>query len=109
MKIMMAKSPTENFCEFLIFLNINPNYIRLIFRYAKTGKLQSPGLRSLASSCSVEDVGVGGAKNFFEQKAAELNDNVAERDRAYREQRKKEMEAKRQNKAAFREKAAMFQ
>ena len=57
------------------------------------------------------EVGVGGAKSFFEQKAAALSieGDVAEKDKAYREQKKKEMEQKRANRAAFQAKAAMFQ
>eukprot|EP01101_Sappina_pedata_P012982 TRINITY_DN9308_c0_g1_i1.p2 TRINITY_DN9308_c0_g1~~TRINITY_DN9308_c0_g1_i1.p2 ORF type:complete len:167 (+),score=106.79 TRINITY_DN9308_c0_g1_i1:15-515(+) len=80
----------------------------LIFRYAKTGKLQCEGLKAIASSIDVGKAGVGGAKGFFEAKAAAINDNVAERDRAYHEQKKKEVEEKKVAKAAFKDKAALF-
>jgi len=80
----------------------------LIFRLAKTGRLQHEGLKTIAASIVVSDVGVGGAKNFFEAKAASLNDNVGERDRAYREEVKKKNEEKRKNKAAFRDLASKF-
>jgi hypothetical protein len=58
----------------------------LIFRYAKSGKLQSEGLKQIAASVNVGEVGVGGAKGFFEAKAAAINDNPMEKDRAYREE-----------------------
>mmetsp|Transcript_30475 Transcript_30475/g.76506 ORF Transcript_30475/g.76506 Transcript_30475/m.76506 type:complete len:180 (-) Transcript_30475:80-619(-) len=85
-----------------------PEYL-LIFRYARTGKLQSAGLKALASFVSVKDVGVKGAKGFFEEKAAALNDDVAARDRAFHEKKKAEAEAARARKNAFKDKAALFQ
>jgi len=83
----------------------------LIFRYAKTGRLSSEGLRSLAQSVNVGEVGVGGAKGFFEQKAAAQNADaqMQEKDRQYREQVKQQNEEKKASRAAFKEKAALFQ
>lgn len=41
----------------------------LIFRKAAKGELQAEGLQFISqSSISVDEVGVGGAKNFFEAK-----------------------------------------
>eukprot|EP01088_Endostelium_zonatum_P001817 TRINITY_DN1217_c0_g1_i1.p1 TRINITY_DN1217_c0_g1~~TRINITY_DN1217_c0_g1_i1.p1 ORF type:complete len:173 (-),score=56.77 TRINITY_DN1217_c0_g1_i1:60-578(-) len=83
----------------------------LIFRYAKTGKLTHDGLKAIASAAvSVQQnmKGVGGGKNFFEAKAAELNNNPAEKDKAYRDQKKKEAEDAKVRKAAFKEKANQF-
>ena len=81
----------------------------LIWRYAKTGQLQCQGLKDLAASVAVAEVGVGGAKSFFEQKAASLNDNPAARDAEYHAARKTEAEAARARKADFKSRAAMFQ
>eukprot|EP01089_Gocevia_fonbrunei_P014595 TRINITY_DN4026_c0_g1_i1.p1 TRINITY_DN4026_c0_g1~~TRINITY_DN4026_c0_g1_i1.p1 ORF type:complete len:172 (+),score=59.80 TRINITY_DN4026_c0_g1_i1:91-606(+) len=83
----------------------------LIFRYAKSGKLKHDGLKAIAASISVmsDKMGVGGGKSFFEAKAAELNNNVAEKDKAYRDQKKKEMEDARARKSAFKDRAAQFQ
>jgi hypothetical protein len=56
-------------------------------------------------------VGVGGAKGFFEQKAAAQNADaqMQEKDRQYREQVKQQNEEKKASRAAFKEKAALFQ
>eukprot|EP01097_Dermamoeba_algensis_P006459 TRINITY_DN4041_c0_g1_i1.p1 TRINITY_DN4041_c0_g1~~TRINITY_DN4041_c0_g1_i1.p1 ORF type:complete len:183 (-),score=68.79 TRINITY_DN4041_c0_g1_i1:107-655(-) len=81
----------------------------LIFRLSKTGKLVHDGLKKLASSCDVSKEGVGGAKSFFETKAAALNSDVAEKDKKYREDIKKQNEEKKVKKAAFKEKASMFE
>eukprot|EP00009_Paramoeba_aestuarina_P003543 CAMPEP_0201506688 /NCGR_PEP_ID=MMETSP0161_2-20130828/571_1 /ASSEMBLY_ACC=CAM_ASM_000251 /TAXON_ID=180227 /ORGANISM="Neoparamoeba aestuarina, Strain SoJaBio B1-5/56/2" /LENGTH=171 /DNA_ID=CAMNT_0047900859 /DNA_START=61 /DNA_END=576 /DNA_ORIENTATION=- len=80
----------------------------LIFRYAKNGTLQSEGLKQIAASVNVNQVGVGGAKGFFEAKSAAINNNPAEKDRAYREEKKKEQEEKAAAKKAFAERAAAF-
>jgi len=80
----------------------------LIFRYAKNGTLKSDGLKAIAASVDVDKEGVGGAKSFFEAKAKALNDNPAERDRAYHEQKKKESEEKKVKKQEFAAKAALF-
>jgi len=81
----------------------------LIFRYAKNGTLQSEGLKAIAASVDVEKEGVGGAKNFFEAKAKALNDNPAEKDRAYHEQKKKEAEEKKEKKKEFAARVSNFQ
>jgi len=81
----------------------------LIFRYARDGTLKSAGLREIANAnIDVQKEGVGGAKNFFEQKAKALNESVADKDRAYHEEKKKEAEEKKVRQAAFKEKAAAF-
>jgi hypothetical protein len=56
-------------------------------------------------------VGVGGAKGFFEQKAAAQNADAQmhEKDREYREQVKQQNEQKKASRAAFKEKASLFQ
>jgi len=56
-------------------------------------------------------VGVGGAKGFFEQKAASLNADaeMQEKDRLYREEVRKKNEEKKASRAAFKEKASLFQ
>lgn len=81
----------------------------LIFRYAKNGTLRSEGLKAIANSVNVDEVGVGGAKNFFEAKAKAIADNPAERDREYFQQRKVEAQQKAERKSAFKDRAAMFQ
>ena len=81
----------------------------LIFRYAKNGTLQCEGLKAIAGSVNVTEVGVGGAKSFFETKAKAIADDPAERDRAYHEQRKEASKQKAASKAAFKDRAAMFQ
>ena len=80
----------------------------LIFRYAKTGQLQCEGLKAIAGSVNVEEVGVGGAKSFFESKAKSLADNPAERDREYHDARKAEAQQKAERKKAFNERANLF-
>ena len=81
----------------------------LVFRYAKTGQLKNDGLRALAASIDVGQAGVGGARGFFEKKAAATVDSVAERDREYREQAKAKQQEKTVSKAAFKEKLGAFQ
>ena len=80
----------------------------LIWRYAKTGELKCQGLKDLASSVTVSEVGVGGAKSFFEQKAAAINNNPAAIDAEYHAQRKKEAEEAKTRKTAFQERANLF-
>mmetsp|Transcript_6200 Transcript_6200/g.9668 ORF Transcript_6200/g.9668 Transcript_6200/m.9668 type:complete len:176 (+) Transcript_6200:38-565(+) len=80
----------------------------LIFRYAKTGQLKHEGLKAIAGHVNVDQVGVGGAKGFFEQKAAALNNNPAAKDAAYRAERRKEQEEARIRKAAFKERMSQF-
>ena len=49
----------------------------LIFRKSAAGELdQDSGLEQLASEIHVEEVGVGGAKNFFEAKVELLMINI---------------------------------
>lgn len=71
------------------------------------------GLSQLAklTEINVDEVGVNGAKNFFEAKIDELkktnkfHDEIKEE----QEQKKKELEEKATRKAQFKEKAAIFQ
>lgn len=44
----------------------------LIFKYARDGTLEIEGLKKIAATCDVTTEGVGGAKTFFEAKAAEV-------------------------------------
>lgn len=81
----------------------------MIFRYAKSGKLQHDGLKAIAASINVQEVGVGGARGFFEARAAAINDSPAEKDRAYREEKKREADEARAKKAAFKDKIGAFQ
>lgn len=83
----------------------------MIFRKAAHGELaQIEGLSQLVASVDVSEVGVSGAKNFFEAKANALKhakDNEEEIKREQEEKRKEREEAAARKKA-FKEKAAMF-
>uniref|UniRef100_A0A1B6MN29 EF-hand domain-containing protein n=2 Tax=Graphocephala atropunctata TaxID=36148 RepID=A0A1B6MN29_9HEMI len=86
----------------------------LIFRKAKAGELvEESGLSKLAqlTEISVEEVGVGGAKNFFEAKIEELRRGSKFEDeiRQEQEERRRQEEEKAQRRVAFKEKAALFQ
>jgi hypothetical protein len=81
----------------------------LIWRYAKTGELKCQGLKDLASSVQVSEVGVGGAKSFFEKKAEALTQSPEAVDAAYHAQKRQEAADARARKAAFKDRAAMFQ
>ncbi|KAG8258419.1 EF-hand domain-containing protein D2 [Homalodisca vitripennis] len=86
----------------------------LIFRKAKAGELvEESGLSKLAqlTEISVEEVGVGGAKNFFEAKIEELRRGSKFEDEIKQEQeeRRRQEEEKAQRRIAFKEKAALFQ
>uniref|UniRef100_A0A023FA59 EF-hand domain-containing protein n=1 Tax=Triatoma infestans TaxID=30076 RepID=A0A023FA59_TRIIF len=85
----------------------------LIFRKAKAGELIEDGLSQLAklTEIDVDQVGVGGAKNFFEAKIEELRRGSKFEDeiRQEKEERKREEEEKAQRRIAFKEKAAIFQ
>ncbi|KAL1123127.1 hypothetical protein AAG570_002215 [Ranatra chinensis] len=86
----------------------------LIFRRAKAGELvEESGLSQLAklTEIDVEQVGVGGAKNFFEAKIEELRkgSKFESEIRQEQEERRREEEEKAQRRIAFKEKAARFQ
>uniref|UniRef100_A0A069DPA7 EF-hand domain-containing protein n=1 Tax=Panstrongylus megistus TaxID=65343 RepID=A0A069DPA7_9HEMI len=85
----------------------------LIFRKAKAGELIEDGLSQLAklTEIDVDQVGVGGAKNFFEAKIEELRrgNKFEDEIRQEKEERKREEEEKAQRRIAFKEKAAVFQ
>ena len=106
----------------------------LIFRKAAAGELQEDsGLGMLAKQCeiNVEEVGVGGAKDFFEAKvnlfshqnqsqnshlilltfqiaAIRKTSKFEEEIREEQESRKREEEEKKQRQQSFKERAAMF-
>mmetsp|Transcript_16757 Transcript_16757/g.23306 ORF Transcript_16757/g.23306 Transcript_16757/m.23306 type:complete len:188 (+) Transcript_16757:22-585(+) len=85
----------------------------LIFRKAAKGELVSSGLSQLvtASSVDVDKEGVGGAKNFFEAKAAQQGQASKNEQeiKAEQEERKKQQEEAKKRKEAFKAKAATFQ
>lgn len=86
----------------------------LIFRKANAGELlEESGLSKLArlTEINVEEVGVGGAKNFFEAKISELTrcNKFQDEIREEQEEKKREEEKKAQRRTAFKEKAALFQ
>ncbi|XP_061718520.1 EF-hand domain-containing protein D2 homolog [Cydia fagiglandana] len=86
----------------------------LIYRKARAGELENnSGLEALArlTEIDVDQVGVNGAKNFFEAKIEELAKTNKFHDEIIQEQEEKRREA--EEKAArrlkFKEKAALFQ
>lgn len=79
-----------------------------IFQKAKNGTLLSDGLKKLAASIKVEEVGTKGAASFFEAKAKEASHDTAAIDAAYHAQRKEEAAKKAEAKKAFAAKAAAF-
>lgn len=86
----------------------------LIFRKANAGELlEESGLGKLAklTEINVEEVGVGGAKDFFEAKIRVLNkgSKFEHEIREEQEERKREEEKKTKRQMAFKEKAALFQ
>jgi len=85
----------------------------LIFRKAAAGELlEDSGLSLLAKQCeiNVEEVGVGGAKNFFEAKIAAIRktSKFEEEIREEQENKKREEEDKKRRQQNFKERAAMF-
>jgi len=85
----------------------------LIFRKAAAGELlEDSGLSLLAKQCeiNVEEVGVGGAKNFFEAKIAAIRktSKFEEEIREEQENKKREEEDKKKRQQNFKERAAMF-
>ncbi|XKL60751.1 hypothetical protein PGB90_007808 [Kerria lacca] len=86
----------------------------LIFRKANAGELiEESGLSKLAKLTEIDvvEVGVNGAKEFFEAKIQELKKSNKFEDeiRQEQEERRKEEEERMQRKMAFKEKAAVFQ
>ena len=91
-----------SFCEFL-----------LIFRKFNSGELdEDSGLGMLAKQCeiNVDEVGVCGAKDFFEAKIAAIRktSKFEEEIRSEQEERKREEEERRKRQQAFKERAALF-
>merc|ERR1711953_525341 len=84
----------------------------LIFRKAAAGELDlQSGLGQLASltEVDVDEVGVGGAKNFFEAKIKEANKGSKfEEEIKEEEERKRAEEEKKSRQQQFRERAALF-
>jgi len=85
----------------------------LIFRKAAAGELkEDSGLGILAKQCeiNVEEVGVGGAKDFFEAKIAAITktSKFEEEIKQEQEEIRREEEDKKQRKKSFAEKAALF-
>lgn len=85
----------------------------LIFRKARAGELEAgSGLSELArlTEVDVDEVGVGGAKQFFDAKIKQQTEsNKFEAEiRAEQEERKKEQEEAKARKKAFKEKQAAF-
>lgn len=86
----------------------------LIYRKAKAGELTGhDGLQELVrlTEINVQEVGVSGAKSFFEAKIEETLKTSRFHDeiRAEQEERKREEEDKQIRRAQFRERAAIFQ
>lgn len=86
----------------------------LIFRKAALGELEEgSGLSQLAvaTEIDVDETGVLGAKDFFEAKIKNVNSSSKFEDeiRSEQEERKKEMEAARLRKQAFKAKAQSFE
>lgn len=80
----------------------------MIFKKAKDGTLMSKGLKAIAAQVNVDEVGVGGAKSFFEQKAKAISSDPAAVDAEYHAKKKEEAVAKAAAKAAFKAKAGAF-
>ncbi len=58
---------------------------------------------------NVQEVGVKGAKSFFEEKGKDVSAEMAAKDAAYREEVKKKNEEKKVSQAAFKEKFSQFE
>merc|ERR1712029_989229 len=85
----------------------------IIFRKAAAGELDlESGLGQLATltEVDVDEVGVGGAKTFFEAKIAEVSkgSKFQEEIREEQEERKREEEEKMKRQISFKERAALF-
>jgi len=85
----------------------------LIFRKAAAGELkEDSGLSVLAKQCEVDvdEVGVGGAKNFFEARVAAVRktSKFEEEIREEQEEKKREEEERKRRQQAFKERAALF-
>eukprot|EP00095_Tigriopus_kingsejongensis_P010032 maker-scaffold231_size243715-snap-gene-1.35 protein:Tk10032 transcript:maker-scaffold231_size243715-snap-gene-1.35-mRNA-1 annotation:"hypothetical protein DAPPUDRAFT_231804" len=85
----------------------------LIFRKAAAGELkEDSGLSLLAKQCEidVDEVGVGGAKDFFEAKIAAIRRTSKFEDeiRMEQEEKKRDEEERRKRQQAFKERASLF-
>merc|ERR1712047_119187 len=83
----------------------------LIFRKAAAGELQEDsGLGMLAKQCeiNVEEVGVGGAKDFFEAKIAAIRKTSKFEEEIREEQESRKGEEEKQRQQSFKERAALF-
>lgn len=86
----------------------------MFYRKARAGELEmDSGLDALArlTEINVEQVGVNGAKNFFEAKIEELAKSNKFHDEIIQEQEEKRREAEERalRRQQFKEKAALFQ
>jgi hypothetical protein len=84
---------------------INFREFLLIFHKAKLGELQCDGLAAIAAASTVDvsEVGVGGAKAFFEARAAEQSKSSR-----FEAEIKADQEARREAAAAAAERKAAF-
>jgi len=85
----------------------------MIFRKAAAGELkEDSGLGVLAKQCSidVDEVGVEGAKTFFEAKIAAIRKTSKFEDeiREEQEEKRRELEEKNKRQQSFKERAALF-
>ncbi len=92
---------------------INFREFLMIFRKSAAGELSDSPFASLvteANEINVQEVGVSGAKAFFEAKADKLKqgNDFEEQIKAEQEAKRKEREEKASRAAAFKERRAMF-
>ena len=83
----------------------------LIFRKAKNGELQVEGLKTVvAKMVDVSEVGVGGAKDFFEARIADQSKHLKFEQEIKEEQeaKKREAEEAKARRAAFKARQQMF-
>jgi len=99
----MKETPPTHTCTCTQFM--------LIFHYAREGTLRVEGLKTIAATCDVTEEGVSGAKSFFEAKAQQVAAGAKFEQEIKQEQERKKKEAAEaaERRAAFKEKAAMFQ
>ncbi|XP_064642278.1 EF-hand domain-containing protein D2-like isoform X2 [Lineus longissimus] len=84
----------------------------LVYKKAQDGELECEGLKELCAKTEVDvdEVGVGGAKDFFEAKIKQqtIGNKFEEEIKQEQEERKQEAEEAKIRKQAFKEKAALF-
>ncbi|KAH7958731.1 hypothetical protein HPB49_004387 [Dermacentor silvarum] len=112
-RLSLATSANASFAHVYLTVVMRSSQFLLIFKKARDGELSTDGgLSALArlTSIDVEKAGVGGAKDFFEAKAMELNRGNRFEEEIKQEQleRKIEEEERKKRQAAFMEKANFF-